>query len=43
MQRFFKLRNRKAVVGMPQLFTEIESIFDAIKDEVLLARGPLTY
>lgn len=32
-----------AVVGMPQLFTEIESIFNAIKDEVLLGCGPLTY
>jgi hypothetical protein len=32
MKRFLKLRNRKAVVSMLQLFTEIESIFDAIKD-----------
>jgi propanol-preferring alcohol dehydrogenase len=33
----------KPVVSMTKPFTEIESIFDAIKDETLLGRGSLTY
>ncbi len=33
----------KPVVGMRTPFTEIESIFDAIKAETLLGRGALTY
>ena len=33
----------KPVIGMTKPFTEIESIFDAIKDETLLGRGSLTY
>jgi hypothetical protein len=32
-----------AVVGMPQLFIETKFIYNAIKDEVHLGAGPLTY
>jgi propanol-preferring alcohol dehydrogenase len=33
----------KPVVGMTRHFSEIENIFDAIKDETLLGRGSLSY
>ena len=33
----------KPVIGMRAPFTEIEGIFDAIKDESLMGRGALTY
>ena len=31
------------VVGMTRPFSEIETIFDSIKDETLLGRGSLSY
>jgi D-arabinose 1-dehydrogenase-like Zn-dependent alcohol dehydrogenase len=33
----------KPVVGMRVPFTEVETIFDALKNETLLGRGSLTY